>query len=73
MLNLLTTNKCNWRKWGKWGKCSESCGNGFRVRVRSNTNGHSGKESCVGLREERKRCQIRNNHCEPLPGTQTTQ
>ena len=73
MLALLTTNECNWSKWGEWGQCSESCGNGFRERVRTNTTGQSGKDSCTGLRKEKKRCQIRNNHCEPLSGTQITQ
>merc|ERR1712198_541171 len=38
-------------------------------RVRKNTAGQSGKESCLGLPQERKRCKIRNNNCEPLPGT----
>ena len=62
-----------WSKWSDWGQCSESCGNGFMFRVRNNTAGQSGKESCIGLPKETKRCQIRNNNCDPLPGTHTTQ
>ena len=73
MLNLLTTNKCRWSKWGEWGQCSESCGNGFRERVRTDTSWQSGKERCTGLSKETKRCQMRKNNCEPLTGTQTTQ
>jgi len=45
-------------------KCSESCGNGFIERVRTNTAGKSGKDNCIGLPKETKRCQIRNNNCE---------
>jgi len=64
MFKALTTNECS---WSKWGQCSESCGNGFMERVRTNTAGKSGKDSCMGLPKETKRCQIRNNNCEPLP------
>ena len=70
MFKALTTNECS---WSKWGQCSESCGNGFMERVRTNTAGKSGKDSCMGLPKETKRCQIRNNNCEPLPGNHTTQ
>ena len=73
MFNALTRNECSWSQWGDWGQCSESCGNGFMVRTRSNTTGQSGKESCNGLSTEKKRCQIRTNNCEPLPGTHTSQ
>merc|ERR1712126_402959 len=68
MLNARTTNECNWSNWGMWGKCSESCGNGFMERVRTNKAGKSDKEDCICLSKETKRCQIRNNNCEPLPG-----
>ena len=61
-----TTNAWNCSKWGEWGQCSESCGKGFRERVRAI--GEVDVPSC--LLKERKRCQIRNNNCEPIPGTQ---
>merc|ERR1719167_2014422 len=67
MLNARATNECNWTNWGLWGQCSESCGNGFMERVRTNKAGKSDKEDCIGLSKETKRCQIRNNNCEPLP------
>lgn len=59
-----TTNAWNCSKWGDWGQCSESCGKGFRERVRAKID----ESSC--LLKERKQCQIRNNNCEPIPGTQ---
>merc|ERR1712133_49686 len=61
MFNSRTTNECS---WSKWSECSESCGNGFMERVRTNTAGKSGKDNCIGLPKETKRCQIRNNNCE---------
>ena len=73
MFNALTRKECSWSQWGDWGQCSESCGNGFMERFRSNTAGQSGKENCIGVPKETKRCQIRNNNCEPLPGNHTTQ
>ena len=69
MFNALTTNECS--KWGEWGQCSESCGNGFMERVCTNTAGQSGKESSISVPKETKRCQIRKNNCEPIPGTQS--
>merc|ERR1712136_295331 len=54
---------CKWKKWSNWGPCSESCGNGFMVRVRNNTAGQSGKETCIGSNKETKKCQIRYNNC----------
>jgi len=65
MFNSRTTNECS---WSKWSECSESCGNGFMERVRTNTAGKSGKDNCIGLPKETKRCQIRNNNCEGIPG-----
>ena len=62
-----TTNECS---WSKWSECSESCGNGFMERVRINTAGKSGKDNCIGLPKETKRCQIRNNNCEGNHATQ---
>ena len=62
------TNHCI---WGKWGQCSESCGNGFRERVLSNTDGVSCEENIDGLRKQREKCRIRNNNCEPIIGTQS--
>ena len=69
MVNLITTDACNWSKWGEWGQCSKSCGHGFRERVRTNTTWQSGKRTCTGLRKERTRCQVGNYNCEQLPGT----
>ena len=55
MFNALTRSECSWNQWGDWGQCSESCGNGFMERVRTNTAGQSGKENCIGLPKEKKR------------------
>ena len=66
-----TTNDSRCSKWGEWGQCSESCGNGFMERVCTNTAGQSGKESSISVPKETKRCQIRKNNCEPIPGTQS--
>jgi len=64
IFNSRTTNECS---WSKWSECSESCGNGFIERARINTAGKSGKENCIGLPKETKRCQERTNNCEVLP------
>jgi len=61
IINSRKTNECS---WSKWSECSESCGSGFMERVRTNTAGKSGKENCIDLPKETKRCQIRNNNCE---------
>jgi len=65
IINSRKTNECS---WSKWSECSESCGSGFMERVRTNTAGKSGKENCIDLPKETKRCQIRNNNCE-MKGT----
>jgi len=61
IINSRKTNECS---WSKWSECSESCGSGFMERVRTNTAGKAGKENCIDLPKETKRCQIRNNNCE---------
>merc|ERR1712198_57835 len=61
IINSRKTNECS---WSKWSECSESCGSGFMERVRTNTAGKSGKENCIDLPKETKRCQIRNNNCD---------
>ena len=63
-----TTNDCT---WGKWGQCSESCGNGFRERVLTKTDGTPCQKSFTGPHKETEICQIRSINCEPKAGTQS--
>uniref|UniRef100_A0A914P3E9 Uncharacterized protein n=1 Tax=Meloidogyne incognita TaxID=6306 RepID=A0A914P3E9_MELIC len=45
----------SWGGWGYWSVCSESCGQGFRRRVRKCYGGGQ----CPGSEYEREQCQIR--------------
>lgn len=46
----------SWGGWGYWSVCSESCGQGFRRRVRK----CYGSGQCPGSEYEREQCQVRS-------------
>ena len=62
-------SRCSWGKWSEWIQCSESCGTGCKVRSRTKTVVESVNGTCTGGDKETEKCQIRNNHCEPILGT----
>ncbi|KAF7629225.1 Peptidase M12B domain-containing protein [Meloidogyne graminicola] len=50
-----SSDDASWGGWGYWSVCSESCGQGFRRRVRKCYGGGQ----CPGTEYEREQCQIR--------------
>ncbi|XP_046333476.2 A disintegrin and metalloproteinase with thrombospondin motifs adt-2-like [Haliotis rufescens] len=62
--NPCSTSAPEWGSWREWSSCSESCGSGLRVRVRTCPDNR-----CVGARFETQAC---SNDCRTTTTTQST-
>jgi len=47
---------CSWGDWGAWGPCSTPCGNGTKLRTRSQKSEESGGKACIGPESEMEEC-----------------
>src|SRR6056300_1682277 len=65
---------CQWSDFGDWLACSETCGEGFQVRIRKVVTEASGPQgrACDGEPTEIRRCSLRQCPVEVTTTTTTT-
>lgn len=61
--------ECTWGDWGAWSSCSKSCGQGLKVRSRTEFHPASPGVYCPGRLNETQVC---NTHCCPVDGSWTS-
>ena len=52
---------CKWNEWGQWQNCNATCGDGWKVRTRTQEEQLYGGEPCDGSYEDWDTCFPR--HC----------
>ena len=59
--SIIFSADCRWGRWGEWGACSEKCGNGTQLRIRSIAQKHFyGGSGCSGYSSEQRDCNTHN-------------
>ncbi|VDP19802.1 unnamed protein product [Onchocerca flexuosa] len=52
---ISTAGGAQWLSWSTWSFCSQTCGTGYRQRIRSCSDG---KNQCLGASSEKKQCNL---------------
>uniref|UniRef100_A0A8R1XSM7 Peptidase M12B domain-containing protein n=1 Tax=Onchocerca volvulus TaxID=6282 RepID=A0A8R1XSM7_ONCVO len=52
---ISTTGEAQWLSWSTWSFCSQTCGIGYRQRIRSCSDG---KNQCLGASSEKRQCNL---------------